>query len=100
VTGIRRDDEKALPPGLPGALRRLDPAEWFNKDHPEPMLASYELGARHLTAFDAVPSGIPWSGRSSCGGLMVVGPGGGLVVAGSGLEAAVQDVDEAVAELS
>src|SRR6185437_15205197 len=32
--------------------------------------------------------------------LLVVGPGGGLVVEGAGLEAAVQDADQAVAELA
>jgi hypothetical protein len=32
--------------------------------------------------------------------LLVVGPGGVFVVGGAGLEAAVQDADEAVAELA
>ncbi len=32
--------------------------------------------------------------------LMVVRPGGGLVVGGAGLEAAVQDADEPVGELA
>ena len=36
---------------------------------------------------------------SSCGGV-VVGPGGGFVVEGAGLQAAVQDADEPVAELA
>src|SRR6266508_4397633 len=36
---------------------------------------------------------------SSCGRLGVVRPGDGLVVAGTGLEAAVQDADEPVGEL-
>ena len=31
---------------------------------------------------------------------MVVGPGGGLVVEGAGLQTAVQDADEPVAELA
>jgi|tagenome__1003787_1003787.scaffolds.fasta_scaffold18786878_2 2-polyprenyl-6-methoxyphenol hydroxylase-like FAD-dependent oxidoreductase len=49
----------------------------------------------------AAPSGQTSHGGavSSCGGL-VVGPGGGFVVAGSGFEAAVQDPDQAVAELA
>src|ERR1019366_992882 len=37
---------------------------------------------------------------SSCCLLNVLVPGGGLVVAGAGFEAAVQDADEAVAELA
>ena len=36
----------------------------------------------------------------SSGGGVVVGPGGVLVVEGAGLEAAVQDADEAVGELA
>ena len=36
---------------------------------------------------------------SSCG-RVVVGPGGGLVVAGAGLQTAVQDADESVGELA
>jgi hypothetical protein len=59
VTGIRRDDEKALPAGSAGGLRRIDPAEWFDKDHPEPMLASYELRARHLTPSMPCPQAPP-----------------------------------------
>ncbi len=35
----------------------------------------------------------------SSGGAVAVRPGGCFVVAGAGLEAAVQDADEAVAEL-
>jgi hypothetical protein len=36
----------------------------------------------------------------SSGGVEVVYPGGGFVVEGAGLEAAVQDADEAIAELA
>ena len=36
----------------------------------------------------------------SSGGVEVVCPGGGFVVAGAGLQAAVQDADEAVGELA
>jgi hypothetical protein len=42
---------------------------------------------------------IPGFGLSSCG-RVVVGPGGVFVVEGGGLQAAVQDADEPVAELS
>jgi hypothetical protein len=42
--------------------------------------------------------GSSWT--SSCYSLGVLVPGGGLVVAGAGFEAAVQDSDETVAELA
>jgi hypothetical protein len=41
-------------------------------------------------------SDIPWAWVSSCGVFGVVVPGSGLVVEGAGLEAAVEDADEAV----
>ncbi len=50
-------------------------------------------------AFALCAADIPCSEMSSgCGS--VVGPGGGFVVGGMGAEAAVQDADEAVAELA
>ena len=43
---------------------------------------------------------IPAALMSSSGGVEVVGPGGCLVVVGGGFEAAVEDADEAVADLA
>jgi hypothetical protein len=45
---------------------------------------------------------IPWAELSSCSLLifLVVAPGGVLVITGAGLQTAVQDADQAVAELS
>src|SRR4051794_21858708 len=41
---------------------------------------------------------IPWCGASSRGGAL--GPGGVFAIGGSGLQAAVQDADEAVGQLA
>jgi hypothetical protein len=58
-----------------------------------------EFGSRRAPVAVALESDIPWSSMSSCGGGLVVCPGGGLVVVAAGLGAAVQDADQSVPEL-
>ena len=59
---------------------------------------SHDAANQH-TAAQRHESDIPWFSPSSCGGLVMC-PGGGLVVVGAGLEAAVQDADQSVPELA
>ena len=75
-------------------LRVLDPPQARRAWAEAPVVVLDEAAALRCSQSD-----IPWFLLSSCGGLLV-GPGGGLVVGGAGLEAAVQDADQPVPELA
>jgi hypothetical protein len=61
--------------------------------------ATFATVSRHEHPVGArIAADIPCSSKSSVG--LEIGPGGGFVVGGFGFEAAVEDADEAVAELA
>ena len=82
------------------ALGRLTPIEYeIDHDRTRPRGCGVQRANECARLPRARAADIPCSVGSS-GGLVVVAPGGVFVVGGAGLEAAVEDADEAVAELA
>src|SRR4051812_28362918 len=60
--------------------------------------ASQSARRRHFSSSKSESADIPCFSKSSAG--LEMGPGGGLVVGAAGLQAAMEDADEAVADLA